>query len=69
MNQCSLKNGIPCKTVKWSLQASPPWKAYDESVEAGYEAAIKALENGEIFPNATQRRRTGETLMAEPLVG
>lgn len=44
------------------------WKAYDESVEAGYEAAKAALEGGELFPVITPRRRVGETQIAKPAI-
>lgn len=40
------------------------WKAYDTCVEAGYTAAIKAIDGGELFPGADERRRAGETQMA-----
>lgn len=40
------------------------WKAYDTCVEAGYAAAIKALDGGELFPSSDKRRRAGETQMA-----
>lgn len=41
------------------------WKAYDAAVEAGYDAAIKALDGGELFPGDKLRRRKGETQIAE----
>ncbi|MEO0466974.1 MAG: patatin-like phospholipase family protein [Pseudomonadota bacterium] len=45
------------------------WKAYDAAVDAGYTAAVKALDGGELFPGAEKRRRTGETKIAETAVG
>ena len=33
------------------------WKAYDAAVEAGYIAAIEALENGRLFPDAPSVHR------------
>ena len=45
------------------------WKAYDAAVEAGYNAAIKALDGGQLFPSTEKRRRSGETMMAETAVG
>ena len=41
------------------------WKAYDAAVEAGYEAAVKALDGGELFPGDKLHRRKGETQIAE----
>lgn len=43
------------------------WRAYDPAVEAGYEAAIKALDGGELFPGDKLNRRKGETLIVEPV--
>ncbi|MEM1106415.1 MAG: patatin-like phospholipase family protein [Pseudomonadota bacterium] len=43
------------------------WKAYDQAVDAGYTAAVKALDGGALFPNADKRRREGETQMAQPV--
>ena len=43
------------------------WKAYDESVEAGYEAAKLALDGGKLFPNVYGRRHNDETVVAETL--
>jgi len=41
------------------------WKAYDAAVAAGYEAAIRALDGGELFPGDKLRRRKGETQIVE----